>query len=130
MASRIGEFPMAWEFPKAWEVPVTREFPRLKLFPPVSREMGISREFPARGFPLSIAAPIGVTGTWYWCPIVNYPGTVGCCSCLPVAGTENTVVGALPDASTTAYIPDIPSAAAEAPSCQSANTCSNTLVNG
>ena len=52
------------------------------------------------------------------------PGTVGCCSCPPVAGTENTVVGALPDASTTAYIPDTPSAAAEAPSCQSANTCS------
>ena len=35
-----------------------------------------------------------------------------------------TVVGALPDASTTAYIPGIPSAAADAPSYQSANTYS------
>ena len=31
-----------------------REFPMFKLFPPVSRETGISREFPARGFPLNI----------------------------------------------------------------------------
>ena len=47
---------MAREFPEPREVPITREFPRLKLFPPVSRETGISREFPARGFPLNIAA--------------------------------------------------------------------------
>ena len=38
------------------EIPVTREFPRLELFPPVSRETGISREFPTRGFPLNIIA--------------------------------------------------------------------------
>ena len=54
MASRILEFPMAREFPKPREIPVTREFPRLKLFPPVSWETGISQEFPAHGFPLSI----------------------------------------------------------------------------
>ena len=54
MASRIREFPVAREFPEPREIPVTREFPRLKLFPPVSRETGISREFPARGFPLNI----------------------------------------------------------------------------
>ena len=54
MASRIREFSMAREFPEPREIPVTREFPRLKLFPPVSRETGISREFPARGFPLNI----------------------------------------------------------------------------
>ena len=56
MASRIQEFPVAREFPEPREIPVTREFPRLKLFPPVSREMGISQEFPARGFPLNITA--------------------------------------------------------------------------
>ena len=55
MASRIREFPVAREFPEPREIPVTREFPRLKLFPPVSRETGISREFPARGFPMNIA---------------------------------------------------------------------------
>ena len=32
------------------------EFPRLKLFLPISRETGISREFPARGFLLNIPA--------------------------------------------------------------------------
>ena len=58
MASRIREFPMAREFPEPREIPVAREFPRLKLFPPVSRETGISREFPARGFPLNITARI------------------------------------------------------------------------
>ena len=56
MALRIREFPVAREFPEPREIPVTREFPRLKLFPPVSRETGISREFPARGFPLNICA--------------------------------------------------------------------------
>ena len=45
---------MAREFPEPREIPVTREFPRLKLFPPVSRETGISRVFPAHGFPLNI----------------------------------------------------------------------------
>ena len=38
------------------EIPETREFPRSGNFPPVSRETGNSREFPARGFPLNIAA--------------------------------------------------------------------------
>ena len=47
---------MTREFPEPREIPVAREFPRLKLFPPVSRETGISREFPARGFPLNITA--------------------------------------------------------------------------
>ena len=56
MASRIWEFPVAREFPELREIPVTWEFPRLKLFPPVSRETGISREFPTRGFPLNITA--------------------------------------------------------------------------
>ena len=55
MALRILDFPMAREFPEPREIPATREFPMLKLFPPVSRETGISREFPARGFPLNIA---------------------------------------------------------------------------
>ena len=54
MVSRIRGFPVAREFPEPREIPITREFPRLKLFPPVSRETGISREFPARGFPLNI----------------------------------------------------------------------------
>ena len=57
MALRIREFPVAREFPEPREIPVTREFPRLKLFAPVSRETGISREFPARGFPLNITEP-------------------------------------------------------------------------
>ena len=56
MALRIQEFPVAWEFPEPQEIPITREFPRLKLFPPVSWEMGISQEFPARGFQLNIFA--------------------------------------------------------------------------
>ena len=56
MALRIRECPVAWEFPEPWEIPVTQEFPRLKLFPPVSRETGISREFPNHGFPLNIPA--------------------------------------------------------------------------
>ena len=50
MALIIRQFPVAQEFPVAWE------FPRLKPFPPVSRETGISREFPARGFPLNISS--------------------------------------------------------------------------
>ena len=61
MALRIREFPVAREFPEPREIPITREFPRFKLFPPVSREMGISREFPARGFPLNITALVGAT---------------------------------------------------------------------
>ena len=56
IALRVREFPVAWEFPEPLEIPVTREFLRLKLFPPGSRETGISREFPARGFPLNITA--------------------------------------------------------------------------
>ena len=50
------EFPEIREIPEPREIPETREFPRLKLFPPVSQEMGISREFPTRGFPLNIPA--------------------------------------------------------------------------
>ena len=45
---------MAWEFPKLREILVAQKFLRLKLFPPISRETGISREFPVRGFPLNI----------------------------------------------------------------------------
>ena len=56
MALRIWEFPVAQEFPESREIPVTWEFPRLKLFPPISQEMGITREFPACGFPLNISA--------------------------------------------------------------------------
>ena len=58
----VREFPVPreilvpQEFPEIREIPETREFPRSKNFPPVSREMGNSREFPARGFPLNIAA--------------------------------------------------------------------------
>ena len=62
MASRIGEFSVARKFPELREIPVIREFPRLKLFPPISRETGISRKFPARGFLLNIAA-LQVHGT-------------------------------------------------------------------
>ena len=54
MASKKREFLVARELPEPREIPVTREFPRLRLFPPVSRETRISREFPARGFPLNI----------------------------------------------------------------------------
>ena len=54
MVLRILEFPMAWEFRGPREIPITQEFPRLKLFPPISWEMGISREFLTRGFPLNI----------------------------------------------------------------------------
>ena len=52
MALRIREFPVARGFPEPRETPVAREFLRLKLFPPVSRETGISQEFPAHGFPV------------------------------------------------------------------------------
>ena len=55
MASRIREDHMARAFPEPREIPVTWEFARLKLFPPISRETGISQEFPAHGFPLNIA---------------------------------------------------------------------------
>ena len=57
MVLKIREFPMAWEFPEPREISATQEFPRLKLFPPISWKMGISREFPTHGFPLSI--PVG-----------------------------------------------------------------------
>ena len=56
MALRMREFPMAQEFPEPQEIPVNPEFPRLKLLLPISWEMGISQEFPARGFPLNIPA--------------------------------------------------------------------------
>ena len=66
MASRIREFPVAWVFPEPREIHVTREFPRLKLFPPVSRETGISREFPLCGFPLNITDFNSMVAKPFW----------------------------------------------------------------
>ena len=84
MVSRIREFPVAREFPEPREIPVTREFPRPKLFPPASRETGISREFPARGFPLNITAK-GIDGhqevslsflVFLWRFLVEFPSNL------------------------------------------------------
>ena len=89
MALRIWKFPVAREFPEPREIPVTREFPRLKLFPPVSRETGISREFPARGFPLNITAARGTGGQIGGNPAGSKP-TCSICSSLGVAATHRT----------------------------------------
>ena len=64
-----------------------REFPRLKLFMPISRETGISREFPVRGFPLNIAAPASMGLAALHCIVCLLSFALLCmsCSCLLAA---------------------------------------------
>ena len=64
---------------------LTWEFPRLKLFPPVSRETGISRGLPARGFPLNITVLVFICWFWQFWRYVAVYCTVGACTCAALA---------------------------------------------